>query len=87
MSLTKKLLILSLLCGLCVFGIIYFEDVIVLHLLGEDKFLIAAFRWVVGVLALIAGGIPFCIYAVHISKWIEGLKEDSILYSDKKDDP
>ena len=86
MSLKKKLLILSLSCGLGAFGMIFYESAIANFLGGSDSSYLTFLRWVLALLLLTAVGIPFGAYLFQLSNWIEKIKEDSSLYSDKKRD-
>jgi hypothetical protein len=83
----KKLLVVSAFCGVCALAIIFFASPIDSYLSSEGEYNRAIFSWVLAMLVLAAAGIPFGIYIFHLSNWIDKIKQDSPLYTDKKDKP
>jgi hypothetical protein len=87
MSWTKRLLLLSLFCGLCVVVLVNLEPVIISYVIGESEFAKKAVVGLLSVLILTAALIPLGMWMVAVSDFGEKTMEDSILYSNKKDEP
>jgi hypothetical protein len=83
MTLTKKLLLLSLSCFALVFVIVFFETNVTQWLSDKPVIFKTTLSWTFGLLVFTGGIIPFGIWAVSISNWYEGMRDVSSIYGKK----
>jgi hypothetical protein len=80
MTLTKKLLLLSLSCIVFVFGIVFFETAITLWLSDKPELFTKVVSWMLGVSMFTGALIPFGMLAVTLSNWYEKTRDASSIY-------
>lgn len=86
MTLTKKLLLLSLSCFALVFAIVFFETTVTQWLPAKPLIFKTIVGWTFGLLIFTGGIIPFGMLAVSLSNWYEEIRDASSIYGKKDSD-